>query len=60
MISGSMTEAGDTLNAWDWLRLPTGGMTHLKGGPDGAEVWIKSGHLREIAMGTLDADQAAP
>ena len=59
VIAGTLSEGGDTLSRWDWLRLPTGGMTTLTAGPDGAEVWIKSGHLREIAMGTLDAGSAA-
>ena len=60
VLSGEVSEGGDTLGRWDWLRLPTGTATRLTAGDDGAVLWIKSGHLREIAMGTLDAGNAAP
>lgn len=45
VLSGSITEAQDTLTAWDWLRLPPGRNSTLQAGPDGARLWTKTGHL---------------
>ncbi|MEX0286272.1 MAG: cupin domain-containing protein [Paracoccaceae bacterium] len=50
VISGSAEEGGDTLSEWDWLRLPVGGSSLAKAGPEGARVWIKSGHLEHVAF----------
>ena len=58
VIAGSVTEEDDTLTRWDWLRLPVGGPTTLTAGDEGGELWIKSGHLRKIRTGTLDAEVA--
>jgi anti-sigma factor ChrR (cupin superfamily) len=49
VIEGSLTENGDTLSRWDWLRLPVGGRFEATAGPDGVCVWIKTGHLRHVA-----------
>ncbi len=45
VISGSVTEDGDTLGKGAWLRLPDGQQLKAKAGEDGAKVWIKTGHL---------------
>ncbi|MGZ2257051.1 cupin domain-containing protein [Roseobacter sp. A03A-229] len=45
VIEGGFEEAGETLGPWDWLRLPTGTASSATAGPEGARVWIKSGHL---------------
>lgn len=45
VIAGGFDESGDTLADWDWLRLPPGGKLDASAGPDGARVWIKTGHL---------------
>jgi hypothetical protein len=45
VIAGSILENGETLNKGAWLRLPNGvGMT-ATAGPDGAKIWMKTGHL---------------
>lgn len=46
VIDGSVVEHGDTLTKGSWLRLPDGvGLTAVAG-PEGAKLWIKTGHLR--------------
>lgn len=45
VIAGSVTESGDTLGKGAWLRLPDGQALSAVAGPDGAKVWIKTGHL---------------
>lgn len=45
MIDGSATDGGDELRKGSWLRLPEGASLRLKAGPDGAKVWMKTGHL---------------
>lgn len=48
VISGSVTEGGDELGRWDWLRLPVGSSFLPTSGESGAHVWIKTGHLRHL------------
>lgn len=48
VLDGSFTEGGDGFRVWDWLRLPPGSMFQGSAGPDGARVWIKSGHLAQM------------
>lgn len=45
VIAGSVTESGDALGKGAWLRLPDGQALSAVAGPDGAKVWIKTGHL---------------
>ncbi|MEP3439844.1 MAG: cupin domain-containing protein [Sulfitobacter sp.] len=45
VISGSVTEGGDTLGKGAWLRLPEGQPLSATAGADGAKLWIKTGHL---------------
>ncbi len=45
MIDGSMTSGGDDLGKNDWLRLPEGAELSAIAGPEGAKVWMKTGHL---------------
>jgi len=45
VLAGGFSEGGDTLGRWDWLRLPPGRAATAVAGPEGARVWIKSGHL---------------
>ncbi len=45
MINGSATVGADALQKNDWLRLPDGEELILTAGPDGAQVWMKTGHL---------------
>uniref|UniRef100_UPI0040486A9F cupin domain-containing protein n=1 Tax=Yoonia sp. TaxID=2212373 RepID=UPI0040486A9F len=46
VISGSVTESGEDLGQGAWLRLPQSQPLRAVAGPDGAKVWIKTGHLR--------------
>ena len=45
VLKGQVVEGTDALGIWDWLRLPPGTVTDLRAGPDGARIWLKSGHL---------------
>lgn len=45
VINGSVIVANDTLGKYDWLRLPEGESLVAIAGPEGAKLWIKSGHL---------------
>ena len=46
VLDGSFEEAGETIRRHSWLRVPIDQPIRAKSGPDGARVWIKSGHLR--------------
>ncbi|SFR98242.1 cupin domain-containing protein [Yoonia litorea] len=45
IIGGEAEESGDTLRKHSWLRLPVGHALNLVAGPQGADIWIKTGHL---------------
>ncbi len=45
VLSGALMEGGDTLQKGGWLRLPEGTRLNATAGPDGATVWMKTGHL---------------
>jgi len=46
VLDGSFTQGGEAFGPWDWLRLPMGQDFLGSAGPDGARVWVKSGHLQ--------------
>lgn len=46
-INGSFTESGETFRRWSWLRLPHAALLSARAGPEGCQVWIKTGHLGE-------------
>ena len=48
VLGGSFTEGGERFRRHDWLRLPDGHAVRFEAGPTGAEVWVKTGHLREV------------
>lgn len=50
VLAGNFVEAGETFGLHDWLRLPDGMATTLTAGPDGAEVWTKTGHLADLRL----------
>lgn len=50
VISGALSDGTDMLTRWDWLRLPVGSDFSATAGPEGAHVWIKTGHLRDISL----------
>lgn len=45
VIAGAVTEKGEILGKGAWLRLPDGQALTAKAGAQGAQVWIKTGHL---------------
>ncbi|MDP2578293.1 cupin domain-containing protein [Shimia thalassica] len=45
VIDGEVTQDTDTLGKGGWLRLPEGQALSMTAGPDGAKIWIKTGHL---------------
>ncbi|WP_415922244.1 cupin domain-containing protein [Tateyamaria sp. SN6-1] len=45
VISGSVVSDGERLGRHGWLRLPEGATLSLTAGPEGAKVWMKTGHL---------------
>ena len=50
MIDGAVSDGVDGLGPWDWLRLPVGSALNATAGPEGARVWIKTGHLRHVPV----------
>jgi anti-sigma factor ChrR (cupin superfamily) len=49
VIAGTLTENNETLGKGAWLRLPEHQSLSAVAGPEGAKVWIKTGHLRYAA-----------
>ena len=45
VLSGTITESGDELRTGSWLRSPSASHITVKAGPEGAKIWVKSGHL---------------
>ena len=45
VIAGSLQAGDDVLEVGSWLRLPDGAPLEAVAGPDGAQVWMKTGHL---------------
>ncbi len=48
IVEGTLSEGEDSLRAWSWLRVPMGGELDATAGPNGASVWLKTGHLRFV------------
>lgn len=49
VIEGNFKECGNELRKYSWLRMPVGDTLSAITGPNGAVVWIKSGHLRKLS-----------
>lgn len=45
VIDGEVEESGESLSKNAWLRLPDGAPLKIKAGPNGAKIWMKTGHL---------------
>lgn len=45
VLAGAIVQDGEVFEARDWLRLPDGADGALTAGPEGAELWVKTGHL---------------
>lgn len=48
VLAGSIDEQSDTLIKHSWLRSPPGTEIKAKAGGQGAKVWLKTGHLRDV------------
>ena len=50
VLEGAVEQGGDALGAHGWLRLPAGtdASAVATAGSDGASVWVKRGHLRDV------------
>lgn len=48
VLEGGYTEGDDEFRRYSWLRAPIAGAVHAKAGPDGARVWVKTGHLHFV------------
>lgn len=45
VLEGSFLQGGDNLRRHSWLRMPVSGKFVVETGPEGATVWVKTGHL---------------
>ena len=50
VLEGSIATADANMTPRDWLRLAPGSSADLTAGPDGARLWVKTGHLRDITQ----------
>lgn len=50
VLEGTANESGDALRRHSWVRIPAGGDIALTAGSEGARIWVKTGHLREITF----------
>lgn len=48
VLDGSLIESGEELRKHSWLRVPAGSTINAVAGPEGAKVWIKIGHLKNL------------
>lgn len=51
VLEGSFIEQGDELRKESWLRSPINSFITVATGENGAKVWIKTGHLKNIVNG---------
>jgi hypothetical protein len=52
VLSGTLDHAGQRLRTGSWMRLPTGAALDAVAGSDGADIWMKTGHLPFAAAPT--------
>lgn len=49
VLEGAITNKGTAMGPRDWLRLAPGSQATLTAGAAGARLWVKTGHLRQMA-----------
>lgn len=49
VLEGGFSADGDELAEQSWLRLPAGAHLKAAAGPDGARLWVKTGHLAHLS-----------
>ena len=50
-LDGRLRQEGRARGPRDWLRLAPGGLVDLAAGPEGARLWVKTGHLSRMVAG---------
>jgi anti-sigma factor ChrR (cupin superfamily) len=50
VLDGSFDEDGEHFSRHSWLRLPAGAWLSALAGPQGAQLWAKSGHLAPTTL----------
>jgi len=53
VLGGGFEESGEAFKRHSWLRAPIGDEVSVMAGPEGAKVWIKTGHLRFVGPPAL-------
>ncbi len=54
VIEGGFEEGGEAFAPQSWLRLPAGARLDAVAGPQGARLWVKTGHLAVAPKGPAD------
>lgn len=49
VLEGALAAGSEQLTRHDWLRMPDGDRLRAEAGADGAQIWIKTGHLSHIS-----------
>ena len=49
VLEGSLTFDGESFGLNDWIRLPASHSAEMISGPDGARIWVKTGHLTHVS-----------
>lgn len=52
VLDGDFAELGETFSKHSWLRVPKGYDLTITTGDEGAQVWVKTGHLRYVTNPT--------
>lgn len=48
VLAGELHADGETFSRYSWIRLPTETPLEMVSGPNGATVYIKTGHLAQV------------
>lgn len=48
VLAGNFEDGAECFSRLSWLRLPAGSTLDAIAGPDGAEAWVKTGHLSAV------------
>ena len=54
VLEGGFQEQGEQFGQYSWLRSPVNSTLNITAGPEGARIWLKTGHLRFIQTPQLD------
>ncbi len=55
VLEGSFAETGETFGPLSWVRLPPGATLAATAGPNGANLWVKEGHLAQPSLRNASA-----